>query len=229
MSSTFSSCSRERSWKDSVAVTRRSTSSTSHSSSAAIETRCWASTSSGFCGIIVSSISPSRMRRATTAHSSRSPRYLGKIRPLEISPSPCPARPIRCRPRVTDFGDSTWITRSTAPMSMPSSRELRRDEAGQLARLEQLLDQGALLVGQRAVVGSGDLSVASGAGSGSCHGRGPPSPAVAKLLGMGPCHPGARLRGLRGHRARWLAALARLRRWPARSGAWPGARRRGGC
>ncbi len=36
---------------------------------------------------------------------------------------PCPARPIRCRPRVTDFGDSTWITRSTAPMSMPSSSE----------------------------------------------------------------------------------------------------------
>ena len=38
-------------------------------------------------------------------------------------PRPWPARPIRCRPRVTDFGDSTWITRSTAPMSIPSSRE----------------------------------------------------------------------------------------------------------
>ncbi len=124
MSRTFSSCSRESSWKGWVAVTSRSTSSTSHSSSAAIETRCWASTSSGFCGIVVSSISASRMRRATTAHSSRSPRYLGKIRPLETSPRPWPARPIRCRPRVTDFGDSTWITRSTAPMSMPSSREL---------------------------------------------------------------------------------------------------------
>ena len=34
-----------------------------------------------------------------------------------------PARPIRCRPRVTDFGDSTWMTRSTAPMSIPSSSE----------------------------------------------------------------------------------------------------------
>ena len=123
MSRTFSSCSRERSWKGSVAVTRRSTSSTSHSSRAAIETRCWASTSSGFCGMTVSSIFPSRMPRATTAHSSRSPRNLGKMRPLETSPRPWPARPIRCRPRVTDFGDSTWITRSTAPMSMPSSRE----------------------------------------------------------------------------------------------------------
>src|SRR5882757_2826406 len=123
MSRTFSSCSRESSRKDSVAVTSRSTPSTSHSSSAAIETRCWASTSSGFWGIVVSSISPSRIRRATTAHSSRSPRNLGKIRPFEVSPMPCPARPIRCSPRVTDFGDSTWITRSTAPMSMPSSSE----------------------------------------------------------------------------------------------------------
>ena len=33
-----------------------------------------------------------------------------------------PARPMRCRPRLTAPGDSTWMTRSTAPMSMPSSR-----------------------------------------------------------------------------------------------------------
>ena len=64
------------------------------------------------------------MRRATTAHSSRSARNLGKMRPLETSPTPCPARPMRCSPAVTDFGDSTWSTRSTAPMSMPSSSEL---------------------------------------------------------------------------------------------------------
>ena len=62
------------------------------------------------------------MRCATTAHSSRSARNLGKMRPLEVSPTLWPARPIRCRPRVTDFGDSTCSTRSTAPMSMPSSR-----------------------------------------------------------------------------------------------------------
>ncbi len=31
---------------------------------------------------------------------------------------------MRCRPRLTAPGDSTWITRSTAPMSMPSSRLL---------------------------------------------------------------------------------------------------------
>ena len=64
------------------------------------------------------------MRRATTAHSSRSPRNLGKMRPRLTSPTPWPARPMRCRPRATDFGDSICSTRSTAPMSMPSSSEL---------------------------------------------------------------------------------------------------------
>jgi hypothetical protein len=123
MSSTFSNCSRERSRKDCDAVTTENASSTSHSSRAAIETMCWASTSSGFCGITVSSISPRRISRATTAHSRRSERNLGKIRPFETSPSEWPARPTRCRPRVTDFGDSIWITRSIAPMSMPSSSD----------------------------------------------------------------------------------------------------------
>src|SRR5205085_1111524 len=67
--------------------------------------------------------SPSCITRATTAHSSRSARNLGKIRPRETSPTLWPARPMRCRPRETDLGDSTWRTRSTAPMSMPSSSD----------------------------------------------------------------------------------------------------------
>ena len=66
----------------------------------------------------------------TTAVSSRSPRYLGKITPLEGSPTWCPARPMRWRPRATDVGLSTWMTRSTAPMSMPSSSELVATRAG---------------------------------------------------------------------------------------------------
>ena len=45
------------------------------------------------------------------------------MRPFETSPRLCPARPTRCSPRATDFGLSTWITRSTAPMSMPSSSD----------------------------------------------------------------------------------------------------------
>ena len=100
---------------------------------------------------------PSRMSRATTAHSSRSARNFGKIRPLLVSPTLWPARPMRCRPRATDFGDSTCSTRSTAPMSMPSSSDERRHEARQLAGLQQLLDDRALLARERAVVGAGDL------------------------------------------------------------------------
>ena len=50
-------------------------------------------------------------------------RNFGKIRPFETECSSWPARPTRCRPRATDFGLSTWMTRSTAPMSMPSSSE----------------------------------------------------------------------------------------------------------
>ena len=62
------------------------------------------------------------MRSATTAHSSRSPRNFGKITPRLTAPTWCPARPTRCSPDATDGGDSTCTTRSTAPMSMPSSR-----------------------------------------------------------------------------------------------------------
>ncbi len=56
--------------------------------------------------MIVSSISPSRIRFATTAHSTRSPRNFGKMRPVDTASSVWPARPILWSPRVTDFGDS---------------------------------------------------------------------------------------------------------------------------
>ncbi len=95
-----------------------------------IATSCWARTSSGLRGRTVGSIRPSRIPRTTTAVSRRSPRYLGKITPLLGSPTWWPARPMRWRPRATDVGLSTWITRSTAPMSMPSSRLLVATSAG---------------------------------------------------------------------------------------------------
>jgi len=103
---------------------RSSTETPSGSALTASATICWASTSSALRGTTVGSIRPSCMRFATTAHSSRSPRNFGKIRPTLTSSTPCPARPMRCSPRATDLGDSIWITRSTAPMSMPSSSEL---------------------------------------------------------------------------------------------------------
>ena len=107
-----------------------SSSSTVKRSSSVIATSCWARTSSGFRGSVVDSIAPSCMPLTTTAVSRRSPRYLGKMTPLEGSPTWCPARPMRWRPRATDVGLSTWMTRSTAPMSMPSSRLLVATSAG---------------------------------------------------------------------------------------------------
>src|SRR5438067_3812330 len=89
---------------------------------AVIATICWARTSSGLRGTRVVSISPRSIRSTTTAVSSKSPRYLGKMVPFDGSPTEWPARPIRWMPLATLVGDSTWITRSTAPMSMPSSR-----------------------------------------------------------------------------------------------------------
>ena len=115
---------RRRSASASTSAYRSSTATGSSSgAAAAIATICWASTSSALRGTTVVSISPARIRLATTAHSSRSARNFGKIRPRLTSPTEWPARPIRCRPRATDFGDSTWITRSTAPMSIPSSSD----------------------------------------------------------------------------------------------------------
>ena len=62
-----------------------------------------------------------RIRRATTAHSSRSERNLGSAPAADVTDrvagTPDPAR-------ATDLGDSTWMTRSTAPMSV--ARGLQR-------------------------------------------------------------------------------------------------------
>ena len=65
---------------------------------------------------------PATIRSATTAHCTRSPRYFGRMTPRLTAPTWWPARPTRCSPLATHGGDSTWTTRSTAPMSMPSSR-----------------------------------------------------------------------------------------------------------
>ncbi len=103
-------------------VVTASRSSTDQRSMTVIATSCWARTSSGLRGMVVVSIAPSCIRRVTIAHSSRSPRYFGKMTPFDGAPTWCPARPIRCSPRATLVGLSTWMTRSTAPMSIPSSR-----------------------------------------------------------------------------------------------------------
>ena len=116
----------------------------------AIATICWASTSSALRGMTVDSIRPSCMRRATTAHSSRSPRNLGKIRPRLTSPTPWPARPIRCMPRATDLGRLDLDDEvDRAHVDPQLGERAGGDETGELARLEQLLDLRALLQRQR--------------------------------------------------------------------------------
>ena len=58
------------------------------------------------------------------------PASCGMSRPLLVWPTRCPARPTRWSPRATLPGDSTWQTRSTAPMSMPSSSDAVATTAG---------------------------------------------------------------------------------------------------
>ena len=122
---------------------------------AQIATICWAAMSSGLAITDSDSMAPICIRPATTAAEIRSPRNLGNITPWLGAPTWCPARPIRCSPLATDGGDSTWITRSTAPMSMPSSSDEVATTAGSRPVFELVLDQRPLLPGDRPVVGLG--------------------------------------------------------------------------
>ena len=122
MSRTASSSGRVSVANGAARRTVLSRSSTVQSSIAVIATTCWASTSSGFAGTCSSSMAPVRIRSTTTAAATRSPRYLGNRTPRETAPTWCPALPTRCRPAATLGGASTWTTRSTEPMSIPSSR-----------------------------------------------------------------------------------------------------------
>ncbi|OUD95292.1 hypothetical protein CMMCAS05_02365 [Clavibacter michiganensis subsp. michiganensis] len=113
---------RGRVAKGALRRTMSNHSSTPSGSSATAATVCCASTSSGFAGTRSDSICPLAMRSAATAEWMRSARCLGKMTPRETSPTWCPARPTRCSPLATEGGASTCTTRSTSPMSMPSSR-----------------------------------------------------------------------------------------------------------
>ena len=56
-------------------------------------------------------------------HSTSSSRVSAKRTPLLIPRSEWPARPTRCRRSAIERGLPSWTTRSTAPMSMPSSSD----------------------------------------------------------------------------------------------------------
>ena len=63
---------------------------------------------------------------------------------------------MRCMPLATEGGDSIWMTRSMAPMSMPSSSEEVATTARICPVLRRVFDFGALGGGERAVVGAGE-------------------------------------------------------------------------
>ena len=133
-----------------------SSSSTVNRSPTVIATSCWARTSSGLRG----SASARSRRRACPSRprrSRRSPRYLGKMTPLLGSPTWWPARPMRWRPRATEVGLSTWITRSTAPMSIPSSRLDVATRAGSRPAFSSSSISRRCSLAMRAVVGADEL------------------------------------------------------------------------
>ena len=74
-------------------------------------------------GISSRSSSPERMARTSAAHSISSSRVVAKRRPFGLAPTQCPERPTRCSATAMDRGDPIWQTRSTEPMSMPSSSD----------------------------------------------------------------------------------------------------------
>ena len=130
-----------------------------HGSAATIATICCASTSSALSGTRIASTSPSSIRCATTVASSRSPRNFGRIRPMLVPPTWWPARPIRCSPRETAPGDSTWTHEiDRAHVDAELERAGRGDRA-QPAGLERLLDLEPLVARDRAVVRAHQLDV----------------------------------------------------------------------
>ncbi|OCI31543.1 hypothetical protein OERS_16700 [Oerskovia enterophila] len=101
-------------------------------------TTCCARTSSGFESTCRCSICPVRMRSAITAEGTRSPRKVGNTTPWDTAPTWWPARPMRWSPLATEGGAPTWTTRSTAPMSMPSSSEDVATTAGRRPSLSSV-------------------------------------------------------------------------------------------
>ncbi len=137
-------------------------SSTLISSPAAIATICCASTSSGFRGIRVSSISPSRIARATTALSSRSARNFGKILPFRRRPRSFRVPHGRC---AAARAPPTWATR---PGSRDRPRPCRYRARGSMSQrgtgcvalaFSVFLDEHALLARERAVMRPGNLAL----------------------------------------------------------------------
>ena len=99
----------------------------------------------------------------SAVHSTRSSRDSGNSRPLGVPPTECPERPTRCRKAAIARGEASWHTRSTSPMSMPSSSEAVATSARSRPLLRALLGVQARLLGHAAVV-RGDVLLADALG-----------------------------------------------------------------
>ena len=69
------------------------------------------------------SSSPRRTASSSAVHSTSSSRDSGKSRAFGTPPTWWLARPARCRNVAIERGEPSWHTRSTSPMSMPSSSD----------------------------------------------------------------------------------------------------------
>ena len=97
--------------------------SSSHSCAQTSATSCCARTSNGALGMRSASSSPRRTQSSKAAHSARSSRDCGNRRPFGTPPTKWPERPTRCRKAAIARGEPSCTTRSTSPMSMPSSSD----------------------------------------------------------------------------------------------------------
>ena len=112
-------------------------------------------------------LSPSLIRRATTAASSRSPRCLGKIVPAarladRVAGAADALQPARHRARRLDLDHEVDRAHVDAELERAGG-----DDAAQLAALQLVLDDEPLLAGQRAVVGLDELAGLADAPTGS--------------------------------------------------------------
>ncbi len=90
-----------------------------------------------------------------------------------MPPTEWPARPTRCRNALIERVDPIWQTRSTSPMSMPSSSEAVATSAFKLAALQALLGIEPAVASEAAMM-RGDVLLADPFGQMSRHALGQP-------------------------------------------------------
>ena len=96
---------------------------------------------------------PGARRRAAPRIPPGRPGTRGTAGPWAARSTPWPERPTRCSSVAMLFGDAIWQTRSTSPMSMPSSSDAVATSTCSLPGLQALLRVEPVLPGEAAVMG----------------------------------------------------------------------------